>query len=385
MHGEDILDEALVFTTAHLESLVSHNPHLSNAFAREVMHSLKQPIHKGLPRLEARHFISVYQEDDSHDGTLLKFVKLDFNELQKVHQKELSDIARWWKDLDFATKLPFARDRVVECYFWILGVYFEPQYFLARRTLTKVIAMTSIIVDIYDLYDTLEELVLFTDAIERWDISAVNQLSEYMRVCSQALIDVYSEIEDILTKEGNSYQVHYAKIAMKRQVRAYFDEAKWFHEDYIPTMEEYMCVALATSAYPMLATTSLVGMGELATKEAFDWVCSEPKIFRAASTICRLTDDIVSNKFEQKRGHAASAVECYMKQYGGSEEEIDAEFGKQVCDAWKDINEECLSPTTVPMSLLTRVLNLARVIDVLYKDEDGYTRDAQRFCNLAAH
>lgn len=57
---------------------------------------------------------------------------------------------------------------MVECYFWILGVYFEPQFFLARRMLTKVIAMTSIIDDIYDVYGTLEELELFTEAVERF-------------------------------------------------------------------------------------------------------------------------------------------------------------------------------------------------------------------------
>ena len=84
---------------------------------------------------------------------------------------------RWWKDLDFAKKLPFARDRMVECYFWILGVYFEPQYLLARRMLTKVIALTSIIDDIYDVYGTLEELVLFTDAIERF------QFIPFFKIC----------------------------------------------------------------------------------------------------------------------------------------------------------------------------------------------------------
>lgn len=75
---------------------------------------------------------------------------------------------RWWKGLDFARRLPFARDRVVECFFWIVGVYFEPQYSLARKILTKVIAMTSIIDDIYDVYGTLEELELFTEAIDRF-------------------------------------------------------------------------------------------------------------------------------------------------------------------------------------------------------------------------
>jgi hypothetical protein len=79
----------------------------------------------------------------------------------------LNYVYRWWKDLNLAGKLPFIRDRVVECYFWILGVYFEPEYLLARRMLTKVIAMISVIDDIYDVYGTLEELELFTEAIER--------------------------------------------------------------------------------------------------------------------------------------------------------------------------------------------------------------------------
>jgi hypothetical protein len=62
-----------------------------------------------------------------------------------------------------------------------------------------------------------------------------------------------------------------------------------------------------------------------------------------------------------------------MAQNGATEEEATNELCKQVRDAWKDINEGCLYPTTVPMPLLTRILNLARVMDVVYKDEDGYT------------
>lgn len=69
--------------------------------------------------------------------------------------------------MNFAEKLPFARDRVVECYFWILGVYFEPQYCIARRFLTKVIMLASVVDDIYDVYGTFDELLIFTDAIER--------------------------------------------------------------------------------------------------------------------------------------------------------------------------------------------------------------------------
>ena len=53
VHGEDILDEALLFTAPQLESAVSR---LSPPLAAEVRHALKQPIRKGLPRLEGRQY-----------------------------------------------------------------------------------------------------------------------------------------------------------------------------------------------------------------------------------------------------------------------------------------------------------------------------------------
>ncbi|KAH9757636.1 alpha-humulene/(-)-(E)-beta-caryophyllene synthase [Citrus sinensis] len=332
VHGEDILDEAIAFTTAHLQS----------SMAPQVIHALRQPLYKGLPRIEAR----------------------------------------WWKDLDFARKLPFARDRVVECYFWIVGVYFEPQYSLARKLLTKVISMTSIIDDIYDVYGIPEELDLFTAAIDRWDVSCIDQLPEYMQTFYVALLDLYKEIEEELATKGWSYRVHYAKEEMKILVHGYHDESKWFHNNYVPTMEEYMRVSLVTSGYSMLTAASFLGMDGVVTKEAFDWVSGKPKIIRASTIIGRLMDDIKSHKFEQERGHAASAIECYMKEkeregVSVTEQEVHEELYKKVGDAWKDINEECLMPTEVPRPLLMRVLNLSRVIDVIYKEGDGYTHVGQ--------
>ncbi|XP_040988567.1 (-)-germacrene D synthase-like [Juglans microcarpa x Juglans regia] len=371
VHGEEILDAALSFTTTQLESAKSN---LSNPLAAQVTHALKQSLHKGIPRLESRGFISLYQDDTSHNKAFLKLSILDFNLVQTLHKQELRHIARWWKDLDFATKLPFARDRVVECFFWIVAVYYEPQYSLARKILTKVIALTSIIDDIYDVYGTLEEIEIFTEAIERWNIRSMSTLPKYMQICYKALLDVFEEIEQELAKQGRSYLLSHAKEAMKILVRAYFDEAKSFHAKHIPTLEEYMRVALVTSGYPMLTVMSFLGMGDIAvTEETLVWAFSDPKIITASSVIGRLSDDIKSHKFEQERGHAASAVECYMKKYGVSEEVAYDELSRQVSDAWKDINEDCLRPTAVPMAILTRVLNLSRAIDVIYKDGDGYT------------
>lgn len=67
-----------------------------------------------------------------------------------------------------------------------------------------------------------------------------------------------------------------------------------------------------------------------------------------------------------------------MNQYGTSKEEAFQELQKQVTNAWKDINKECLKPIAVPMPLLHPNANLARVIHLLYKDEDGYTHSTTK-------
>ncbi|CAL9017447.1 unnamed protein product [Prunus brigantina] len=57
-----------------------------------------------------------------------------------------------------------------------------------------------------------------------------------------------------------------------------------------------------------------------------------------------------------------------MKQYGVSDEqEIIDVFNKQIVDSWKDINEEFLRPTSMPMSILERIVNLTRVVDLYPK------------------
>nr|WNI01929.1 terpene synthase [Psidium guajava] len=375
-HGDSILEEALPFATTYLESI--NETKVSTSLAKQVSHALKQPLRKGLPRLQARHYIPLYQEEPSHNGVLLTLAKLDFNLLQEQHQWELGKISRWWKDIDVPRKFPFARDRIVELFFWISGVYFEPEFAVARDILTKVIALTSILDDIYDVYGTLEELVLITEAIQKWDVDAMDGLPEYMQAYYKELLHLYEEIGNEVAREGRSYRLVYAKEAMKKQARAFFQEAKWFHTNYTPTLEEYMPLQLITTGYGMLATTSLVGMGDVVTRHTFEWALGDCKIVKAAETICRLMDDISSHHFEQKRGHLVSAVELLMKEHSMSELEAEKEIRKRVIDAWKDINEEFLRPTAVPAPVLARVLNLSRVMDVLYSDADNYTHSGTK-------
>ncbi|KAL2466460.1 Alpha-humulene/(-)-(E)-beta-caryophyllene synthase [Abeliophyllum distichum] len=371
VNEEDILEEALAFTTDNLKSMA---PRLSSPLGKQVAHSLVQCIHFGNPRIEARNFISIYQEDESKNEMLLRFAKLDYNSLQMLHKKELYEVSRWWKDLDLVSKLPYARDRVVECFFWAMGVYHEPQYSVARIMLTKTIAMTSIIDDTYDAYGVVEELEIFTEAIQRWDINEIDRLPEYIKPFYSALLNLYEQFDEELSKEGRSYAVYYAKEALKELVRTYYVEAKWFIEGYLPPFSEYMSNALITCTYVYHTTTSLLGVKSV-TKEEFEWLSKKPKMLVSSLIICRLIDDIATYEVEKERGQVATGIESYMKENGVTKEVAVDKFFEMATNAWKDINEECFRPSSSPREILMRILNLERIIDVTYKgNEDGYTQ-----------
>jgi (-)-germacrene D synthase len=84
---------------------------------------------------------------------------------------------------------------------------------------------------------------------------------------------------------------------MKNQVRTYFNEAKWFHQKYTPTAVEYMHIATVSLGCLLLAITSFVGMGDIDTKDSFEWLFSQPKMATVSALIARLMNDMVSHKY----------------------------------------------------------------------------------------
>ena len=94
-HGEEILDRAIEFCSSHLRALLL-NKMIDVSLSKRVNEALilNMPLRKSLTRLSARKFIPVYEEDESHNEILLNFAKLDFNVVQKMHQRELSDATR---------------------------------------------------------------------------------------------------------------------------------------------------------------------------------------------------------------------------------------------------------------------------------------------------
>ncbi|URD95736.1 Myrcene synthase, chloroplastic [Musa troglodytarum] len=229
--GEHLLEEATNFTTKQLKSLMegSLEPHLR----KHVAHALELPLNWRMPRFQTRWFIEACQREAKMNPVLLELAKLDFNRVQLIYQRELREVSRyfelallescpvhsalvyepakfstnfwllirWWSNLGLALRLPFSRDRLVESYFWTVGWAFEPQFARFREAQTKAICMITTIDDVYDVYGTMDELELFTDAVDRWDVNAMDRFPEYMKICFLALFNTTNDTAYNVMKE----------------------------------------------------------------------------------------------------------------------------------------------------------------------------------------
>ncbi|XP_027182188.1 viridiflorene synthase-like [Coffea eugenioides] len=358
-HGDKILDEALAFTTTHLKRGLSY---VGSTLAKQVTHALEKPLHKGISRYEAYCYISIYEEDESNNKLLLRLAKLDYHLLQMLYKQDLCEIIRWGKKLDMRSKIPYARERFVECYFWAVGTFYEPKYSFARQMFAKIAVFVAIVDDAYDAYGTLEELKIFTDAVDRWDGNGIDQLPECLKTTYMTLLSLNKELEEILAKERRTYafnkyiqEVWYhvlnlidyvnisTVISWENYTRTSFTQSKWFLTNELPPFADYLSNSLITSTYYLLAAAAFLGM------------------------------DSASEDFEKERG-SGTAIECYMKDYNVSEEEAMKKFEEMCEDAWKVMNEECLRPTTIPREIFKVMLNLARICEVVYDQrEDKFT------------
>ncbi|XP_037495477.1 probable terpene synthase 3 [Jatropha curcas] len=92
IQGETILDEACEFTKTHLMAT-----QLSSPLAHQVSHALRWPVRRGLPRIEAWHYFSIYKQSEEHSETLLKRAKLDYNIVKKRVEAYIIE-ARWFNN-----------------------------------------------------------------------------------------------------------------------------------------------------------------------------------------------------------------------------------------------------------------------------------------------
>ncbi|XP_044948392.1 (E)-beta-caryophyllene synthase-like [Hordeum vulgare subsp. vulgare] len=377
-HGEETLSSAMAYTKDHLQRAVEQQTIPPSILLDQVRRAQETPLFRRPQRVEVRHFISVYERMSTRNEAILELAKLDFSILQALYCQELRALTLWWKELQLQDHLSFARDRMVEMHFWMLGVLFEPQYSYGRIVLTKFFTFISIFDDIYDSYSTLEESKLLTMAMERWDEQAAEQLPGYMKFFYNKVLATMKVIEKDLDSQGNKH-ANYVKKLLIDATKCYYNEAKWREDSETSvTVEDHLRFSVPSSCCMHIVCLALVVIG--ASVDAIEWTMTYPKIMRASCIIGRVINDVASHEREQEQSSGErpviSTVEACMEENNyTAKEDAYRKLRELIKESWMDIIEEMLkSAATRPTApLLEAVVNSTRMLDFLYKDQDAYT------------
>ncbi|XP_034705174.1 (-)-alpha-terpineol synthase-like [Vitis riparia] len=371
VEGENILEEARDFTRNFLEEYLERTVD-QNDLTAIINHAMELPLHWRMLRLEARWFIDVYERSQGMNPILLELAKLDYNMVQATYQEDLKHASMWWRSTRLPEKLSFARDRLVENFFWAVGFIFEPQFGYCRRMLTKLISLITTIDDIYDVYGTLDELALFTDAVDRWDTNAMEQLPQYMKICFLALYNFTNETAYDVLKEHDLNIVSYLRKAWADLSKSYFVEAKWYHEGYMPSLQEYINNALISISGPLTLVHAYFFITNPMTEEALGCLERFRDIIRWSSTIFRLSDDLGTSSDELKRGDVPKSIQCYMYETSASEDDARKYIGFLIDETWKKMNEERNLNSPFSQTFIGMAMDIPRMSQCIYLYRDGY-------------
>ncbi|KAL5978648.1 hypothetical protein ACLOJK_029765 [Asimina triloba] len=370
LQGETVLDEAQAFAKKHLKDPKGKaaDPNLQ----RLVEHALELPLHWRSPRPESRWYIETYERMGNTNPSILELAKLEFNMVQSMQQKELKDLARWWQKLGLQRRLSFSRDRIPESFLFSLCIVHGSQYGLSRYEVARISQLVTTIDDIYDVYGTLDELELFTDAVDRWDLQTIDELPDYMRLCFLALYNTANEAAYHALKEQGCNALPYIKKAWADLCKGYLVEAKWYESAHTPSVNVYLEHSWRTIGATIVLCYTYLLQGETVTKDGLYALENYADLIRDCSLIFRLNDDLVTSKVEMARGDASKSIRCYMREKGISESSAHEEVASVISETWKKMNEACLDCTTFSRYYIEAVMNVARSSHYMYEFGDNF-------------
>ncbi|KAB2032362.1 hypothetical protein ES319_D05G367300v1 [Gossypium barbadense] len=371
LEGETILENARELVAKLLKQYLKENNDHQYLWML-VDHALELPLHWRMPRLEARWFIDVYEKNKDKNPIILELAILDYNIVQSIHQEDLRYVSTWWEELGLGKRFNFARDRLMENFLWSAGMIIAPEDGKSRIFHTMVNALITVIDDVYDVYGTLDELELFTDVVERWDINEIHRLPDYMKIYYHALYNSVNEMAFDTLKEQGIDVIPFLKKLWTDLCKAYLVEAKWYYTGYTPTLQEYIDNAwISVGGSLMLAHSYLVT--DHITEEGLHNIQENySDIIYGSSLIIRLTNDLGTSPHELKRGDIPKSVQCYMYESGVSEEEAREHIRKLIDATWKKINEDQMAKLPFSRKFIEISKNIARVSLLMYQNGDGH-------------
>uniref|UniRef100_A0A0D3ALX6 Terpene synthase metal-binding domain-containing protein n=1 Tax=Brassica oleracea var. oleracea TaxID=109376 RepID=A0A0D3ALX6_BRAOL len=197
--------------------------------------------------------------------------------------------------------------------------------------------------DTCDAYGSFAEVKSLIDSLQRWDLGAIDELPSHLRIFIQSIVDTMEDIKREMKPRGRSSSVQYTVEEIKRLGRAYANISKW-----------------AQAGVRCFAMYTFMAMEDCDENQTIEWFKSEPKMILALCIIFRLENDMAGFELEMRRGEVANEVAV-------------REIKKIVRDNCKIVMEEFLTVKAVPRQILVRCINTIRLVNVYYREGDGFS------------
>eukprot|EP00253_Pinus_taeda_P007340 PITA_07340 len=377
--GEKVMEEAKAFTREYLHGVVAGGGEVTGvdqSLLEEVKYALEFPWYCSVPRWEARSFIEIYGQNRSWlksniNQKVLELAKLDFNILQCIHQKEIQSITRWWRGSEIA-QLNFYRKRHVEFYFWAVTCIFEPEFCHSRVAFAKLCVVAAVLDDLYDTHGMLNELKTVSEAVRRWNSSLTDELPDNIKIAFQFFFNTANELAVEVAKEQGRDMTSILKDNWQRYLESYLQEAEWIATGHVPTLNEYIKNARASSGMCILNLFPLLLMGQLLPNNILEQIYSPSKMQELSELTIRLVDDLTDFEDEKQRGEIASIIECYKKENPDSTVENALNHIKGMLRlSLEELNGEFLKDDSVPLCCKKFTFNITRGLQFLFRYGDG--------------
>nr|AYV65218.1 (E)-nerolidol synthase [Ageratina adenophora] len=366
IEGEHIIDEAADFSAYELNEKIQF---LDQDEVAMVKNTLQHSYQRTSSTFMVKKYIKHY-----NGTTMSELAKLELAKVQSLHRTEVDLITRWWNDLGLAQEFTLARNQPLHWYLWPMASLTDPSLSEQRIELTKPIALIFLIDDIFDVYGTLEELRLFTEAVKRWDSNTLEQLPYNLRICVEALYDVTYEISDKIYNKYGFNPIEFLKQAWANLCEAFLVEARWFALGYMPKANDYLKNGMVSSGAHVVIVHMFFLLGGATSKETASIINDNNDIAACLAKILRLWDDLGSAKDVNQEGHDGSYVTYYMKENEGcSVENARDHVMAMITNTWKKLNKECLSPNQFSVEFTKACVNLARMIPLMYNYDENHS------------
>ncbi|KAL6650299.1 hypothetical protein ACP70R_009224 [Stipagrostis hirtigluma subsp. patula] len=363
--GEDILHRAHNFTRKQLKSSLYYlEPNLADLIREAIEH----PYHITLQKYKVKHHLTYIQRMFGSNQAIEELALREYYHSRMLHQFELMQFTRWWRDQGIAQELPFARNQAHKWYMWAMAILQRgPAFSKYRLEMTKVISFIYVVDDIFDVAGSPVELSLFTDAVKRWDIAEAHSLPSYMRTCYTALHNVITDMAELVEKEYGQNPIYHFRKAWENLFDAFMVETKWFAAQQLPTASDYLSNGVISSGVQVLLVHTFFLLGQGIGKDAVDLLQHNSPIITSPAKILRLWDDLGSAKDEGQCGFDGSYKDCYMNENPScSSKAVERHMMSLISEAWQELNKDCYSKRCFSPLFQEVSMNLARMVRVMY-------------------